>query len=46
MEVKNYEDLKSLAKEFDVPVEDVLFIALNRYGVMYDTEDNRIRFYL
>lgn len=46
MEIKNYEDLKLLAKEFDVPVEDVLFIALNRYGVMYDTEDNRIRFYL
>ena len=46
MEVKNYKDLENLSKEFDVPVEDILFIALNRYGVVYDTEDNRIRFYL
>ena len=46
MEIKNYHDLVNLSKEFDVPVEDILFIALNRYGVMYDTEDNRIRFYL
>lgn len=46
MNIENYKDLELLAKEYSLPVEDVLFIALNRYGVNIDCEDNRIRFYL
>lgn len=46
MNIENYKDLELLAKEYNLPVEDVLFIALNRYGVNMDCEDNRIRFYL
>ena len=46
MDIKNYQDLIDLSNEFNIPVEDVLFIALNRYGVMYNIKDNRIRFYL
>lgn len=42
----NEKIMEELAKEYNVPREDVLLIALNRYGVIYDTEDNRIRFRL
>ena len=28
-----YEDIVNYSKEFNIPVIDVLFIALNRYGV-------------
>lgn len=41
------EDIYRISKEFDVPVADVLFIALNRYGIeMENYDDNRIRFKL
>jgi len=46
MNIKNYKDVECLAKKYNIPVEDVLLIALNRYGVQMDCEDNRIRFYL
>ncbi len=46
MEIKTYKDIEFLAQEYNIPVEDVLFIALNRYGVTMDCDDNRIRFYL
>lgn len=42
----NEKIIEELANEYNVPREDVLLIALNRYGVIYDTEDNRIRFRL
>lgn len=35
-----------LASKYLVPVEDVLLIALNRYGVCASIDDNRIRFHL
>ena len=45
--INNLSDIKALAKEYNVPEADVLFIALNRYGVMMDGfDDNRTRFKL
>lgn len=41
-----YEDILNYSKEFNVPVIDVLFIALNRYGVKLGEEENRMRFVL
>lgn len=35
-----------LSKQYCVPVEDVILIALNRYGIDADVEDKRIRFKL
>ena len=36
---------KELSNEYNVPLENVISIALNRYGVLSDeTEDNRLRF--
>lgn len=46
MNIKNYNDIKTLAKKYQIAEEDVLFIALNRYGIKMDCPDNRIRFYL
>lgn len=37
------EDLQRLASEYEVPLEDVLFIALNRFGVNMDVAFNRMR---
>lgn len=41
-----YDDIKKYSEEFNVPILDVLFIALNRYGINYGTKENRIRFVL
>ena len=39
------EYLKQLSKEYKMPLENVLSIALNRYGIICkETEDNRLRF--
>ena len=37
------EYMKDLAGEYDVPLEDVLFIALNFFGVKMDVTYNRMR---
>lgn len=37
---------ESLSNEFNVPLIDVLFIALNRYGIRMNIDDKRIRFKL
>ena len=46
MNIHNYSDVEMLAEKYNMPCEDVLLIALNRYGVKMDCEDNRIRFYM
>lgn len=35
---------KNLASQYGIPIEDVILIALNRYGIIADVEDKRIRF--
>lgn len=42
----NYEYVKSIAGEYHIPIEDVLLIALNRYGLCANIQDKRIRFKL
>lgn len=41
-----YEDIVNYSKEFNIPVIDVLFIALNRYGVNLGDVEDRMRFVL
>lgn len=41
-----YKDLEELSNKYNVPIEDVLLIALNRYGIIADTDENRTRFKL
>ena len=42
-----FDKLENLSKEFNVPFENVLSIALNRYGVIIPNfKDNRGRFNL
>ena len=38
-----YEDLIKLSHDYDVPLVDVIFISINRYGVEMDTTEKRIR---
>lgn len=40
----NYALFEKLAKTHQVPVLDVLLIALNRYGILADSQENRLRF--
>lgn len=42
----NYEDIVNYSKEYNIPVIDVLFIALNRYGVRLGNIEDRMRFVL
>ena len=39
----NIEKIKRLSQDFQLPVEDVLFIALNIFGVDYKCDYNRMR---
>lgn len=41
-----YKDLEELSVQYEVAIEDVLLIALNRYGIVAETDENRIRFKL
>lgn len=41
--LNNYEDLLKLSRKYNVPIYDVIFIALNRYGVKMDSLEKRIR---
>ena len=41
-----YEDIVNYSKEFNIPIIDVLFIALNRYGVNIGNIEDRMRFVL
>lgn len=41
--METYDELVQLSEKYKIPVEDVLFIALNRYGIKMNVEDNRIR---
>ena len=41
--VNSYEDLVKLSNEYNIPIHDVIFIALNRYGVIMDSTEKRIR---
>lgn len=41
------EYFRKMALKYNIPLESVISIALNRYGIIAsDIEDNRIRFYL
>lgn len=41
----NYKYLKKIAIQYNIPVEDILLITLNRYGILQDnTDEKRIRF--
>lgn len=44
----NYQIVDDLSKKYDIPKSDIIFIALNRYGVNYKEgeEEDRIRFTL
>lgn len=46
MNIQCLDDIKYLSIKYNIPQEDIIFIALNRYGVQMEYEDNRIRFYL
>lgn len=37
---------KTLSNKYNIPIEDVIMISLNRYGVRANIDDNRIRFKL
>lgn len=39
-------DLKELSISYNIPLIDVLFIDLNRQGVIFDSNYDRIRFYI
>jgi len=41
--INNYNDLVVLSKKYDIPIYDVIFIAINRYGVIMDSNEKRIR---
>ena len=43
--ISHLDDMKSLAAEYDVPFEDVLFIDFNRKGIKCDLDSPRVRFY-
>ena len=43
---KSFDRIKELSTLNDIPLEDALFIDMNRKGVIADTEHDRIRFYL
>lgn len=40
----DYAFFEKLASTYQIPILDVLFIALNRYGILADTQENRLRF--
>lgn len=40
----NMKDVDNLSIKYKIPKEDIIFIALNRYGIRANLEDNRIRF--
>lgn len=40
----NFELVKKMSEEFNMPVQDILLIALNRYGLKAELIDKRIRF--
>jgi radical SAM domain protein len=40
----NMFDVDTLSANYDIPKEDIMLIALNRYGVRANITDNRIRF--
>ena len=40
----NYEQAKQYSEKYSIPLEDVLLIAINRYGVVANIEDKRLRF--
>lgn len=40
----DYAFFEKLANTYQIPILDVLFIALNRYGILADTQENRLRF--
>ena len=42
----NFFSAKSLSEKYSIPIEDIIFISLNRYGVRANIDDNRIRFKL
>lgn len=42
----SYEDIINYSLKFNIPVIDVIFIALNRYGVKYGEKEDRMRFVL
>lgn len=42
----NIETAQKLSKEFNVPIEDILCIALNKFGIRANINDNRTRFKL
>lgn len=44
--ILNYGDIERLAIKYNVPIVDVLLMALNRYGICANLEDKRIRFKL
>ncbi|HJA14918.1 MAG TPA: hypothetical protein H9796_07545 [Candidatus Butyricimonas faecavium] len=37
-------EVESLSKKYNIPQADILLIALNRYGIRANIDDNRIRF--
>jgi hypothetical protein len=39
------ENIRGLSKSYDIPLEDALFIDMNRKGIVVDTDYERIRFY-
>lgn len=43
--INNLQELNELAISYDLPFEDVLFINLNRQGIITDLNYERIRFY-
>lgn len=40
----NYKKVELLSTIYGIPTEDIIMIALNRYGVVADLSDNRVRF--
>ena len=40
----NYDEATALSIRYEIPVEDVIMIAINRYGIVANIEDKRIRF--
>lgn len=40
----NMKEVESLSKKYNIPQADILLIALNRYGIRANIDDNRIRF--
>lgn len=46
LETVTMDRINELSQKYSVPIMDTLMIALNRYGIMMDIEDKRIRFRL